>query len=113
MIQLCQARLYVADLWAGKPLFLRHPKWPKVRAEHLSRNPTCYACGSKHDLEVHHIVPFWKCPELELVPSNLRTLDRGHHFDCHGHDWHAIAPNQDDICAVIRLGILTRTREAA
>lgn len=40
--------------------------WPKVRAEHLRREPTCAACGRSKDLEVHHILPYHEHPELEL-----------------------------------------------
>lgn len=59
-------------------LFLQQPKrsplWPKVRKDHLSKNPFCAACGSKKDLEVHHIEPFSINPDRELDPSNLITL---------------------------------------
>lgn len=48
--------------------------WPKVRAEHLKKNPVCAACGSEKGLEVHHIKPFHQFPELELDPENLITL---------------------------------------
>ncbi|NBX82458.1 HNH endonuclease [bacterium] len=52
----------------------RSGKWPRVRREHLEREPTCVACGRSRDLEVHHIVPFHDRPELELDPENLITL---------------------------------------
>lgn len=48
--------------------------WPKVRAEHLEKQPKCAACGTEKGLEVHHIKPFHKYPELELDPDNLITL---------------------------------------
>ena len=52
----------------------RSSEWPKVRAEHLVKEPLCRACGGKERLEVHHIQPFHLHPELELVDSNLVTL---------------------------------------
>lgn len=59
------------DLFAGQP---RSGSWPRVRREHLQREPACAACGRSKDLEVHHIVPFHQRPELELEESNLITL---------------------------------------
>jgi 5-methylcytosine-specific restriction endonuclease McrA len=53
---------------------LRSPRWPKVRAEHLSANPKCAVCESTSVLEVHHIRPFHQDPSLELDPKNLITL---------------------------------------
>lgn len=53
----------------------RSPKWGTVRAEFIKKQHSeCYACGSKKDLEVHHIVPFHVDPKLELDPTNLVTL---------------------------------------
>ena len=48
--------------------------WTKVRSEHLKNNPTCAACGRDKKLEVHHIKPYHKYPELELDLNNLITL---------------------------------------
>lgn len=52
----------------------RSREWPRVRAEHLEKQPTCMVCGSDEVIEVHHIKPFWLAPELELNPANLITL---------------------------------------
>ena len=52
----------------------RSPKWSRVRAAHLKDNPTCAVCGTKHKIEVHHILPFHLFPEQELNPANLITL---------------------------------------
>jgi 5-methylcytosine-specific restriction protein A len=62
---------------AGKP---RSGRWPKVMASHLAKHPTCAACGSKRDLNVHHIKPYHLAPSLELDPENLITLCRTHHI---------------------------------
>lgn len=59
----------------------RSGKWPKVRAAHLEKHPTCAVCGWKEDLTVHHIKPFSVRPDLELDPSNLITLCGKH--GCH------------------------------
>lgn len=52
----------------------RSPKWSTVRKKHLEKNNYCAACGSTKKLEVHHIKPVHKHPELELDPDNLITL---------------------------------------
>lgn len=62
----------------------RSPEWPRVRAEHLEKEPICVICGSKLDIQVHHILPYRKYPELELDGKNLITLCGSkmynHHF---------------------------------
>ena len=63
----------------------RSSKWSSVRNEFVSRNPFCAACGSRKDLNVHHVKPFHSNPELELDMKNLITLCREHHFRI-GHD---------------------------
>ena len=52
----------------------RSSKWSAVRKEHLKKQPCCAACGKTSKLEVHHIRPVHKFPELELDPDNLITL---------------------------------------
>lgn len=61
----------------------RSPKWSATRKAHLAMHPTCAACGSKDNLEVHHCVPFHVAPELELAESNLITLCEGGPINCH------------------------------
>ena len=63
----------------------RSGKWPAVRAEYLRLHPTCEACGTDRELNVHHVHPFHEHPELELQMSNLITLCRTHHLAL-GHD---------------------------
>ena len=75
----------------------RSKYWPKVRKAHLKKHPYCAACGRKKKLEVHHIIPFKKAPELELDQKNLITLC-SHATECHlsiGHlgDFKAYNPN--------------------
>jgi len=63
----------------------RSPDWPRVRAKHLQRHPTCKVCGSDEKLEVHHIKSFHEHPELELNNYNLITLceSKKYGVDCH------------------------------
>ena len=52
----------------------RHKDWRKVRKEHLRLHPYCAITGSKKKRQVHHIIPFFIRPDLELEPTNLITL---------------------------------------
>jgi hypothetical protein len=63
----------------------RSPEWNKVRKAHLKKHPACALCGSKKDVQVHHIKPFHLHPELELEPSNLITSCTSKYwgFSCH------------------------------
>lgn len=63
----------------------RSPKWPAVRAEYLKTHPECAACGTRNELNVHHVVPFHLDESKELDPENLITLCREHHLTV-GHD---------------------------
>lgn len=71
----------------------RSGKWPTIRNRFVENNPVCEACGSRMNLNVHHVVPFHVAPELELETSNLITLCAGCEvsdgYNCHfriGHD---------------------------
>lgn len=67
----------------------RSSSWPKVRSEHLKKQPCCQCCGSCIKPEVHHIIPVSIDPAKELDPNNLITLcDKYCHF-IFGHlmDW--------------------------
>ena len=59
--------------------------WPKIREEHLLKNPKCALCGGDKKLEVHHIRPFHLHPDLELNPDNLITLceSKDNGANCH------------------------------
>lgn len=79
---------YLKDRVQGKapPGCRRSHKWPEVRAEHLKKYGECAACGSKKNLEVHHIIGFHIDPSLELDPKNLITLCEHGRFkgvNCH------------------------------
>lgn len=69
----------------GKP---RSPQWPKVEAEHKRKENSCRCCGTRNNLQVHHIKPYHKFPELELEDSNLMTVCQNCHFViCHENNW--------------------------
>jgi 5-methylcytosine-specific restriction endonuclease McrA len=67
---------HIKDVAKGKAKLTkrRSSRWPALRKAFLEANPTCAACGSTSDLEVHHIKPYHQNPELELDPSNLIVL---------------------------------------
>lgn len=67
----------------------RSPGWKKVRDKFIKNNPTCAACGTKEDLEVHHITPYHVDKSLELDQDNLITLcgKRCHYVFGHFCDW--------------------------
>jgi 5-methylcytosine-specific restriction protein A len=77
----------VLDAITGKaPLSAkRSGEWPRVRKEHLSKEPLCAVCGSSKKLQVHHIRPFHLAPELELAGDNLITLCESYfkNVNCH------------------------------
>ena len=54
----------------------RSPKWGKTRKAYLKEHPACEVTGITESLEVHHVLPFYLFPELELDPSNLMTVTR-------------------------------------
>lgn len=58
----------------------RSPRWRKCRKFHLSLYPKCEVCSTTKKLEVHHIVPFYMNPNLELHSANLITLCRRCHL---------------------------------
>ena len=64
----------------------RPAEWTKVRNEYVAEgHDFCEICGSKKDIEVHHVKPWAKWPDLRYEKSNLITLCRSKYwgFDCH------------------------------
>ncbi len=59
----------------------RSPHWPAVRRAFLVKHPTCAACGTRKNLEVHHCLPFHIDPSKELLSENLIVLCEGHEED--------------------------------
>lgn len=61
----------------------RSSHWPTFRRKFL-KGRTCAVCGSKKELEAHHIKPFHLFPELELVESNVIPLcESTKYVNCH------------------------------
>lgn len=81
----------------------RSPEWQRLRNDFVKVNNTCSACGTKNNLEVHHVLPFHINPELELDWNNLITLCD----DCHwlfGHcklNWKCYNPNVTEDIKII------------
>ena len=64
----------------------RSSRWPSVRAKFL-KGKSCSACGTKKNLEAHHVIPLAHGGE-ELEESNLIGLCRNcHYFIGHLQDW--------------------------
>ena len=53
----------------------RSPNWSNFRKTYIKEK--CEVCGARYFLELHHVIPFWVSPELELFPSNVVTLCGG------------------------------------
>lgn len=68
----------------------RAPGWPKLRDAHIAAFPTCSACGTAKDPEVHHVVPVHVSPGAELDPANLQTLCGSKANNCHFRIGHAM-----------------------
>lgn len=80
---------HLLDVLQGKakPGQRRSGEWPRVRAAHLKKHPTCAVCGGTAKLEVHHRVAFHERPSLELDPTNLITLCESGHRGVNCHLW--------------------------
>jgi len=77
----------------------RSGQWPRVRREHLAKQPECQACGRTKDMEVHHIQPLHEGGQ-ELDPQNLITLCGDPCHIVHGHlmSWLKANPDVVDDC---------------
>lgn len=92
------------DLWHGRPLVRRSPKWRAVRQAWLAEHPYCASCGRETSLNVHHIYPVHRLPNLELDEGNLITLCEHKTFNCHlmfGHcgNWQGYRHNVNEVAA--------------
>ena len=66
-------KLFQSDRLGGAS---RSSEWSAVRKGFARKNPSCAVCGNRR-IQVHHVVPFHKAPELELEESNLISLCQG------------------------------------
>ena len=79
--------------WVAMTPLPRSSKWPAARASFIKEHQECAACGTREDLDVHHVVPFHVDPSLELEHGNLITLCRADHLIWgHFRDWKAYNP---------------------
>lgn len=98
-----------------KPLeSTRSPHWEAVRRVWIHAYPSCAACGGTASLQVHHIKPFHKHPDLELDIDNLITLCEAEARNCHycfghGYCWRGWNPQVVEDAA----RFLSRVRESA
>ncbi len=78
---------------------IRSGRWNTLRLKWLSENDTCIACGTKSNLQVHHIEPVSKNAVRELDYGNLCTLCKTCHFVFgHLHNWNNINPHVIEDC---------------
>ena len=66
----------------------RYRNWRN--AVFLRDNYTCQGCGTKKDLQAHHIIPWSKCNDndcLRYSTQNGITLCRKCHLEAHGGNW--------------------------
>ena len=60
----------------------RSPGWRRLRLRALRRDGwACVVCGSRLRLEVDHVQPVERRPDLALSLDNLQTLCRAHHIE--------------------------------
>lgn len=52
----------------------RSPLWREERRRYLRKSPSCKVCGSHKKVEVHHKIPFYLRPDLELKEENYISL---------------------------------------
>jgi 5-methylcytosine-specific restriction endonuclease McrA len=75
----------------------RSPEWRFIEKTKVKEVQQCEICGSNKRLQVHHVKPFARFPELELEESNLVVLCMGPnecHLQCgHGGSFRAYNPD--------------------
>lgn len=107
-------KIWWQDIWDDRLLGgKRSPDWPRLRREHLKKEPICVVCEGDEDLQVHHIKPVHLFPELEREPSNYITLCEKNKRNCHfqfGHlySFHSYNPNVVNDAIVWRQKIRNR-----
>jgi 5-methylcytosine-specific restriction protein A len=93
--------------FAGEPP--RSPHWDAARKAWVKGHPACAVCGTRDNIDVHHVHPFHLFPEMELDPANFMTLCRHDHL-LFGHlgDFKAWNPVVRDMVAVMEVSIKGR-----
>ena len=72
--------MFLGEVREIKKVLTRSSGWGKTRKTHILSYPTCYICGKRKGVQVHHKKPFYLFPELELDPKNLITFCGDHHL---------------------------------
>ena len=65
---------------AARAFNYNNPEWRKIKTKVLKIQPYCTYCGSRDNLQVHHIKPVRYYPELMYSESNLMVLCRQCHY---------------------------------
>ena len=66
----------------GVSAFHAQAQWRRLRTDAKRRDGwRCVVCGSRLRLEVDHVEPVERRPELALSLDNLQTLCRAHHIE--------------------------------
>lgn len=87
--------------------FTRDGEWWPTRQLFVEKFNHCECCGTRDDLNVHHIFPVHVYPQLELEPYNLITLCRKHHFQIgHLNDWKKWNPYVWEMAQLYNKGIM-------
>lgn len=79
--------IHVFKFWEDKHdrNSVRYKRW---RADVFQKDGyKCQSCGTRKDLQAHHIIPWRKDKSLRYEPSNGMTLCRKCHLDAHGGCW--------------------------
>ena len=77
----------------------RHKDWDRESRSFLAVNRHCLVCGRTESLQCHHVYPFHRFPELEMVKLHWRPLCTGGPLNCHylaghaGRSWSHYSPN--------------------
>ena len=94
----------------------RSKGWKVLKDDFIASNDKCYICGSRSNLEVHHIKDVSNFPDLELDENNLMTLcdgsDRFEGLSCHrifGHFgcWRRTNYQLREVAELMRVGMKT------
>lgn len=100
--------MYLLDRVEGKagPGQKRDPRWPATRRAYLAEHPDCECCEREgpRGMSVHHLIPFWVAPTLELDPGNLQTYCSVCHLLIgHLRNYRTFNPSARSMAAMIRL----------
>jgi len=85
--------------------------WRGLREDFIDAYPRCFVCGGTKNLDVHHVLPRHKYPELQYEWDNLVTLCRKSEkikINCHylfghgGKSWDNYNPKLLDQLSTLR-----------